>query len=321
VKKIFVCGFVFFLFCLVHAQNGRARRTEYINKYSGIAISEMKRSGIPASITLAQGMIESDNGYGLLAREGNNHFGIKCHNTWDGEKFYHDDDAKNECFRKYKSAEESFRDHTDFLTKTKRYAPLFELDPDDYKGWAKGLKKCGYATHPDYDYHLITLIEEEKLYEFDKGVVITRTMPVEVSTSKRAQRFASQPSDEFSVRIGRKIFMRNRVDYIQVKSDDSFEKLCKELDLLRFELKKYNELSDEYVLKAGDILYLQPKRNKAEPGFGYHIVKEGETMHDIAQLYGVKMRSLRKLNRMEAGTEPTVGQKLSLRKKIKKQDE
>jgi len=315
ISLIFIAGQVH-----VYGQNEKAKRAAYINRYAPVAIAEMKRTGIPASITLAQGMLESDCGYSSLAREGNNHFGIKCHNTWKGDAMYHDDDKKNECFRKYATAEESFRDHSDFIAGTKRYAELFELNPYDYKGWAKGLKKCGYATHPQYAEMLIRLIEEEKLYEFDRGVVITRQIPVEVSHSRRARQLASRPAEEMTIRIGRQIYSRNRIDYIIVQKGDTYDKLCKELDLLKFELKRYNELPDDYVLKEGDILYLQPKRRKAEHGYAYHTVKEGETMHAISQLYGIKLKCLYRMNRMNPGTEPLPGTVLYLRKKKKEAD-
>lgn len=317
-KKYVLTACLSFLSVLLYSQNQQVKHNEYINKYAPLAVSEMKRSGVPASITLAQGMLESDCGASILARKSNNHFGIKCHDTWTGEKVYFDDDAKGECFRKYKNPEQSFIDHTDFLVHTRRYAPLFELEQDDYKGWARGLKKCGYATHPEYAERLIKIIEEDKLYEFDKGVVVSRVIPVEVSTSKRAQKMKVESSDEFSVRIGRQILMRNRIDYIVVKRTDTFEKLNKELDMLAFELRKYNDLPEDYNLKEGDILYLQPKRKKADVGFGHHIVKDGETMQDISQLYGVKMKSLYRMNLMDPGTQPVAGQKISLRKKLKK---
>ena len=142
-------------------------RSQYISEYSEIAIDEMNRSGIPASITLAQGILESGNGKSELARKSNNHFGIKCHSSWKGARVYHDDDEQGECFRKYEEVRHSFEDHTDFLVRGSRYKFLFELEPGDYKGWAEGLKKAGYATSPDYAERLIKIIEDEMLYVFD----------------------------------------------------------------------------------------------------------------------------------------------------------
>lgn len=142
-------------------------KDRYIKKWAATAVSEMERSGIPASITLAQGLVESGAGLSDLATEGNNHFGIKCHNGWTGGRMYHDDDAKGECFRVYDSAEQSFRDHSDFLTSRQRYASLFRLDTSDYRGWAEGLMKAGYATSSTYASQLIKVIEDYKLYEYD----------------------------------------------------------------------------------------------------------------------------------------------------------
>lgn len=149
-------------------------RSQYIEEYHELAIKEMNRVGIPASITLAQGMLESGNGNSTLARKSNNHFGIKCHNDWKGKRVYHDDDRKGECFRKYKTVYQSYIDHSDFLTGKQRYASLFELKTTDYKGWAKGLKKAGYATDPKYAHRLIEIIEENNLDRFDRGGTFVR---------------------------------------------------------------------------------------------------------------------------------------------------
>ncbi len=164
-KKLFLLSIIILLASVSFAQ--RMTAEQYVETYSNWAVEEMQRVGIPASITLAQGLLESGFGNSRLATEGNNHFGIKCHKGWTGEKMYEDDDAANECFRKYKSAYESFKDHSDFLTTRSRYAFLFELDSDDYKGWAKGLKKAGYATNPQYANKLIELIERYELFRFD----------------------------------------------------------------------------------------------------------------------------------------------------------
>ena len=181
-------------------------RSDYIGMYSELAIQEMLRSGIPASITLAQGMLESDNGNSTLARRANNHFGIKCHG-WKGKKITHDDDEKNECFRKYKTVHESFADHTDFLMGSPRYSFLFELDPTDYKGWAKGLKKAGYATSPSYADLLIRIIEENDLHQFDTG----EGWPQQFTEGGQAL----ANIDQFEIEVGkRRILVRNRIEYI-----------------------------------------------------------------------------------------------------------
>jgi hypothetical protein len=276
---------------------------DYIERYKKIAVEEMKRSGIPASITLAQGIIESGFGNSTLARKANNHFGIKCHN-WEGEKHYHDDDAKDECFRKYDSPEDSYRDHTDFLMRTPRYRFLFEYRSDDYKQWAHGLQKAGYATSKTYARDLIRTIEENKLYVFDSG-----DYSIKISLSKK-------DSDEnFEISLTkRKVYERNRIKYIIARAGDNLASLTKELELFSWQLRKYNDLPENYEVQPGEILYIQPKRCRAEAGYEFHFVKKGETMHAISQMYGIKLNKLYKRNRMEPGTEPVEGQKIWLRK-------
>jgi hypothetical protein len=287
---------------------------EYIDRFKATAIEEMKRSGIPASIILAQGLVESDNGNSTLAVKANNHFGLKCHKDWGGSAMYVNDDAPNECFRKYNSAWESFRDHSNFIMNTNRYENLFKLEPTDYKGWAYGLKKDGYATHPQYAKMLIKIIEDNGLQNLDIGVDIEKKPNKNNHPLSKNRNHAV--SDDFSINLNkRKVYTRNRIDYILAKNGDHFDSLDKEMDLLSWELKKYNELSDDSVLKAGQILYIQPKRNKADVGCDFHIVKTGETMYSISQLYGIKLNKLYKKNRMEIGKQPDPGQKIWLRKR------
>lgn len=287
----------------VFAQRNRISTSEYIEKYKDIAIVEMKRSGIPASITLAQGIIESASGNSTLAKEANNHFGIKCH-KWTGPAFYQDDDARNECFRKYNNPEESYRDHTDFLRQGKRYAFLFDYKSNDYKNWAYGLKKAGYATNPRYPQDLIKAIEENSLHQFDDG------------DYKKSER-SIYKEENFIVDIKRrKIFEKNRIKYIIAEKDDNIASLTKELDLALWQIAKYNELPTDYQPVEGELLYIQPKRNSAEYGYDFHVVKEGENMHSISQMYGIKLKKLYRKNRMEAGSEPEIGQKLWLRKRM-----
>lgn len=282
-------------------------REEYIEMYAELAVEEMLRSGIPASITLAQGMLESDNGNSTLATRGNNHFGIKCHG-WKGKKIIHDDDERNECFRKYKSPRESFADHTDFLMNSPRYSTLFELDMTDYKGWAKGLKKAGYATSPKYAGLLIGIIEENGLYQFDTG----KRRPV----LSEGGELELADIDNLEIEIGkRRILVRNRINYIVVKEGDTYQSLNKELDLMPFELAKYNEIPRDSKLKPGHVLYLQPKRNKASVEYRFHTVEEGETMYQISQMYGIKLRKLLQKNLMQPGEEPDPGDILHLRRK------
>jgi LysM repeat protein len=304
----FIC--VFIVSGMVQAQSVyKMSREDYISTYRDIAIKEMKRSGIPASITLAQGMLESDNGNSRLAIRANNHFGIKCHG-WKGKKIYHDDDEKRECFRKYKNANESYIDHTDFLMNTPRYVSLFLLDQTDYKGWARGLKEYGYATSSTYAEALVRIIEENELYQYDE------------SFKRRPDQLAEVDDEEFEVEVPhRKILTRNRINYIIVQEGDTYQELSEELDMLPFELAKYNELEKKSKLTPGEVLYIQPKRNRASVEFRYHTVEEGQTMYEISQMYGIKLHKLYQKNLMEVGTEPEPGDVLWLRKKKKEEEE
>ena len=313
VMRLLTVLFIFFASQLfVIAQEKKITRTEYIALYSDWAIREMKRTGIPASITLAQGCLESEDGNSTLAREGNNHFGIKCHN-WEGEKIYKDDDAKNECFRKYKSARESFDDHGDFLVNTKRYAALFQLNAKDYKGWAKGLKDAGYATNPKYPEYLIKIIEDNKLYEIDKGIKVNKTT---TDSSVNKQRKKLGDIDNFAITSsGREIKLHNRIKYLIVKSSDNFNALAKELDMFTWELLRYNDLTNDSILRNGQKLYIQPKRNKAEFGKESHTVKSGETIYSISQLYGIKLKKLLSKNNLTISDKIKVGDVLLLRKR------
>ncbi len=300
-------------------------RKEYIDRFDDLAVSEMKRTGIPASITLAQGLLESDNGNSTLAVKANNHFGIKCHDNWRGERIYHDDDRRNECFRKYASAWESYRDHSNFLRGSQRYAFLFDLKQTDYKGWAKGLKKAGYATNREYAELLIRIIEENNLQMYDRGIVAVTNDPThqdqvvvpedQAEPDQETYNNDVTDIDNFTVDLNdRSVGQINRIDYVIVKPGDTFIELAEEHELMYWELFKYNELSRDAVLEPGQILFLQPKRNKAEFGNDFHTVSEEESMYSISQKYGIKLVRLYKMNLMEEGEEPAVGQKLWLRK-------
>jgi LysM repeat protein len=263
----------------------RISRKEYIEMWKEEAVKQMLETGIPASITLAQGILESANGNSTLARYANNHFGIKCHQGWTGETFIQDDDKKDECFRKYEEAEESFRDHAEFLKSRSRYAFLFDLSSTDYKGWAHGLKKAGYATNPKYAEMLIQIIEENELYKYDRVVNIAKK---EIKSEQK----------EF---INTKVIVHdvavhdNNIKYIIAKEGDTFLSIAKEFEMGLWQLYKYNDLGKKDALKKGDIVYLQPKRNKAKNAES-HRVKQGETMHSISQLYGIKLKKLFKYN-------------------------
>jgi hypothetical protein len=281
-------------------------RSDYIATYSDLAIREMKRSGVPASIKMAQAILESGDGNSTLARNGNNHFGIKCHD-WTGRTIYHDDDMRNECFRRYSHPEESFRDHSEFLTGRARYANLFTLDPTDYKGWARGLKSSGYATNPNYDKLLIGIIEANELYKLDTGQrVPSGTRQVTIETVNNRKPVTSAPK--------REVFLStNSIRYIIAEEGDNYESLTREKGLMKREISRYNDIPVNSSISTGDVIYLQPKRNRAERGVEQHIVNEGETMHYISQIYGIKLDRLLRMNSMKAGDEPSSGETIYLR--------
>jgi hypothetical protein len=280
-------------------------REMYINTFADLAMKEMVRVGIPASITLAQGCLESDNGNSRLAVKGNNHFGIKCH-EWNGKAIYHNDDKRNECFRSYTSAYESYMDHSHFLTTKERYAQLFELRMHDYRGWARGLKKAGYATAPNYANMLINIIEDNELYRFDL-LVLEGGMGNGTDTISHLT--------DHGYTTTRDILVNNRIEYVVVQPGDNPESLRAELDLYRNEIYRYNNLYRGERLEPGQIIYLQPKRRKASRGNEVHIVENGQTMYDISQLYGVKLKFLYRKNLMTMGEQPLEGTEIYLRRK------
>lgn len=268
---------------------------DYIEKYRDMAIEEMHRSGVPASITLAQGILESGSGNSQLAVNAKNHFGIKCHKGWDGKTYYVKDDDYDEegnlmksCFRSYNSVAESFADHSEFLKTRSRYDFLFELRSNDYKGWAHGLKRAGYATNPEYGNILIRIIERYELYQYD------------THTKKRI--FKPDIPDIFEI---------NNTDAIAYDGEMSIRELRDEYYFGRWQIYKYNDIEKGEPLKKGMVLYLKPKRRKNEV-VSRHVVQEGENMQYISQLRGIKLRRLYKLNQLEKGQEPAVGEILYL---------
>jgi hypothetical protein len=279
-------------------------REKYIADFSDLAMREMHRVGIPASITLAQGCLESNNGNSTLATKGNNHFGIKCHD-WTGKKIYHDDDKRHECFRSYPSAYDSYMDHSQFLTTKSRYASLFEISPHDYRGWAKGLKAAGYATANNYATLLIRIIEENQLYQYDL-MVLNGSLDGIDTTSYLAGQGATTK---------RKVLLNNRIEYILSEPGDTPESLRAELELYKNEIYRYNNLYKGAKLETGSIIYLQPKRKKAAPGNEIHRVEFGQTMYDISQIYGVKLKHLYRKNHLMEGEQPLEATDIYLRRK------
>ena len=307
VHYFIVCCLVFFTTTDLFAQ--RITIAEYIDMWKDLAISEMQRSGIPASIKLAQGILESGFGNSRLAVEGNNHFGIKCHD-WQGERIFHDDDEQGECFRKYGNARESWIDHTEFLMTRSRYAFLFEYSPTDYRRWARGLSRAGYATNPNYPQLLINLIERYHLYQFDTGVSASRR-----STSRRTPGSnVRQVTDGLTFSIEQfPVQTNNRTEFITARAGDTFASLSDELDMMPWQLPRYNDARATDRLQEGQPVYIQPKRRRAERGNETHTVLAGETMYSISQTYAIRLSRLYTLNHMEAGTQPRVGEVLNLR--------
>ncbi len=288
------------------AQKTKMTVHEYIEMYQDLAVSEMERAGIPASITLAQGILESSNGNSRLATDGNNHFGIKCKKNWTGTTIYADDDELHECFRGYPTAKDSYIDHSTFLLENNRYAFLFDLEPNDYKGWAHGLKKAGYATNPKYADILISLIERHELHKLDKKERIKHNKPKDspVPDAPKPDPILQKKSDFFKF---------NGILATKVIDGQNPTSIAQAYNLRPKQLYKYNDLNEGSDVVPGTIVYLKPKHRKGSEA--YHTVAVGETMHSISQAYGIKLKHLYKKNRMEAGTEPAIGQVVYMRRK------
>lgn len=299
IKKTLIIFFGTLLSIVAYSQTKKNTATDYFKKYAEIAVREMLKTGIPASITLAQGSLESSNGNSDLAKKGNNHFGIKCHKDWNGDTMYKDDDEKNECFRVYKNEEESFTDHSNFLTSRTRYADLFKLDHKDYKGWAYGLKAAGYATNPKYPELLINLIETNKLFEYDN-------LNKALSKRRKFKLNAAPPPvlvdiDSFTIQLPtRKIKINNKTKYIVAKQGDTYQSIAVEFDLMPWQIYRFNDISRDSVLHPNDVVYIKHKRRNSDKNYFIHFAKPGETLRSISQLYGVKMRRLEKLNGIKA---------------------
>ena len=333
---------------------------DYIAKYAALAVSEMQRTGVPASITLAQGLLESATGLSPLAVHANNHFGIKCHNDWEGETFYKDDDSAHECFRVYPTVEDSFRAHSDFLRGRERYKDLFELEPTDYKGWARGLRRAGYATDPGYATKLINLIEDFQLYRFDtmteddlpaaeEGEEAPETEPLQdapdggqeqpeeepeqpagetpaVREHKiREERFFEEETEEnaglpaykesVSLSLSRQVYEMNGVRYVRAVEGETWQSLAAEYRLSVRQLLSYNDLETPVELQSGMRVYLGRKKAEAEPGYGlYEVERDGMTLWDVSQMFGIQLKKLRLYNIWQAGASLKPGDTVVLRK-------
>ena len=312
-------------------------RQEYIAKWADVAIEHMEIYGIPASITMAQAILESGNGNGTLARTANNHFGIKCGSQWTGDKVYHDDDAKGECFRAYPSADESFKDHAEFLHTRSRYQFLFDYATDDYTNWAKGLKQAGYATAPTYAESLIRIIETEKLYLLDRKngrklydeYLAERFAPKEepkkeepkkeVAAPDATQAYADQGIDPNNFRVtinshmGYNVYRTNSSFYIIAHEGDTYASIAKLFELSPRTLSKFNDAKKEDKLKAGDIVYIERKSSRWYGNNLLHRSTHNESLHLISQIYGIRLKNLAKMNNLDVNAELKAGSTIRLR--------
>jgi LysM repeat protein len=339
-KKIIILVFILFVTFSLHAQSSAVR--EYIAKFSDIAMQEMLRSGVPASITLAQGILESQAGKSDLVQRSNNHFGIKCKSDWTGEKVYHDDDARGECFRSYTKAEESYKDHSDFLRTRPHYAFLFNLDPTDYEGWAKGLKKAGYATNPAYPQLLIKTIVEYNLQAFtllalnkknnnddvvtvtDEKILIEETkiepaQNIDTATKITAAVYKQEvgsatvkntKADADKYPVG--VFEINESKVVFATAGTSLLALARRHNIALQKLIEFNEFEPTAdILEKSQLVYLQKKNKKGLKDI--HIVSLNETLYEIAQREGIRLESLLEFNRIPKGMQPVAGEKIYLR--------
>lgn len=330
----FLIAIVLFALPFMHANSQNSDNlprpiiVDYINTFKEIAISEMKRTGVPASITLAQGIHETEAGTSVLVRKSNNHFGIKCKSTWKGESVSHDDDAKGECFRSYAKAEDSYMDHSEFLKNGQRYAFLFKLDPTDYEGWANGLRKAGYATNKKYatiliriinDYHLqdYTLIALGKMKPEEEWLATVSPMSKPITSPDEAKIIEHTPEivSEPEIIYPEGEFKINDTRVVYAKAGTSLISLAEKHEVGFSRLLDFNEFKskDENTLKRGQLIYLQRKRKTGMSEF--HEVKGGESVYDIAQAEGIRLESLLEFNFLAPGMQPANGEKLSLRNK------
>ncbi len=344
-KKFFAIAFILSVKTL-SAQTW-ANDEQYIQRFASFAVEEMEKYKIPASITLAQGLLETGGGQSRLAREGNNHFGIKCKDEWTGKTMSHTDDAPNECFRVYDDPRDSYEDHSKFLAFRKYYQNLFTLDMKDYKAWAHGLKKAGYATNPKYAHILISKIEKYRLYEFDetnsKEVLYTvlklypdlrndnifmakldqskaKTKPTTIKVPYEQVSYAKQQEKVEKIKSDREILnsilVKNHPNggkkFIIIPADTNVSYISKKFGINESKILKWNELKGSR-LQRNDVLFLEPKSSSGN--VETYKAKSGESMYDIAQKFGVKLSKLYTKNRMNEGQQPKPGQLIYLQSK------
>ena len=300
----------------------------YINSYKAIAISEMQRTSIPASIILAQGIHETEAGTSELVKKSNNHFGIKCKDSWTGSVVFHDDDERGECFRSYNSAQDSYKDHSNFLMSSTRYSFLFKLDPLDYQAWANGLKKAGYATNPKYPQILVQLIRDYNLQQYSliaMGKLKPSDEVIAGATNNQNATGSGTPDAGYGMRgTGYGIrelnsssqqypqgeFQINNTRVIFAKAGTALLSLSDQYEIPLSRLLDFNDLKEEDILVSDQLIYLQRKRKTGAVEF--HIVQNGESLYDICQEEGIRYENLLLLNQLSAGEEPATGEKIYL---------
>lgn len=295
------------------AQNRYQSYIDYAIKYGDVAVAKMKDFGIPASVTLAQGILESNAGRSELATAANNHFAIKCTSDWTGDKYFKDDDAPQECFRKYPSVADSYKDHSEFLKNRSRYSFLFNYRADDYKAWANGLQDAGYASSPTYAQQLINLIETYELSKYDKMDVKTASAIASTAATVSATKRGTQVAGEINPSATHIVQRINGLKCIVVKNGDSYNSIGQEFNIDPKDLLVYNEVGTDASLKEGNLVYLELKQTKCNGDIDAHRVQQGESMYKISQKYGISVVSLYKLNDMPMGEVPEIGQLLKLK--------
>lgn len=333
-KRAILLAFTFMCMGLISKAQNEAVILSYINKYKDIAIAEMQRTGVPASIKLAQGIHETLAGTSDLVIKSNNHFGIKCKDTWTGPSVSHDDDARGECFRKYSSPADSYHDHSDFLKGSTRYTSLFKLDPLDYSAWAYGLKKAGYATNPRYPQIIIKLIEDYHLQDYTlialgKGPVKEEVVLAKADIEKTEKKILPAAavvksevpetamhgpvSDTKDPQYPQGEFKINETRVIYAKKGTSFLEIAQQHTIPLARIFEFNDLPQSETLAKDQLIYLQRKRKTGNNEF--HVVQSGETLHDIAQEEAIRMESLLEYNQLQNSMKPAIGQQLYLRAK------
>ncbi|MDR2840448.1 MAG: glucosaminidase domain-containing protein [Paludibacter sp.] len=312
-QKTFLLLGVCATFFLSSAQNINPQYSDYINKYNAIAREQQKQYGIPASIILAQGLLESGAGNSPLAVNANNHFGIKCA-EWQGETVYYDDDNAQECFRKYKKVKDSYTDHSLFLKNRSRYASLFELNITNYRDWALGLKAAGYATDPAYAGKLIALIENYKLYEFDSGKKNkSEKSDLSEETTDETAAYKTAKMGDVDIWYRHKVYKTNGVKYVIAQTGDTYGAIADEFNLSERKIRNFNEDESNEDLPQGTKIYLRSKKNRAEKNATFYKVKQGDSMYSIAQEYAIKTIKLYQINKMDYSQGVSLGQKIKLR--------